>query len=100
MDAGLDAGGLSSEFIRTARASGLNGSTVIPSLRVSKRDAAGGRRWHGFSFMIAPMCLVEKVFCPGLGIGSYAVEPLLQSAFARCKDSLRPLEVSMSCSTF
>jgi peptide/nickel transport system permease protein len=68
---------LSSEFIRTARASGLNGRTVI--LTYAFRNAmlpVVTTLGMVFSFL-----LVEKVFA-WPGIGSYAVEALIASDFA------------------
>jgi ABC-type dipeptide/oligopeptide/nickel transport system permease component len=73
---------LSSEFIRTARASGLNGRTVI--LTYAFRNAmlpVVTTLGMVFSFLLGANVLVEKVFA-WPGIGSYAVEALLQSDFA------------------
>src|SRR6202140_4769465 len=69
---------LSSEFIRTARASGLNGRTVI--LTYAFRNAmlpVVTTLGMVFSFLLGADVLVEKVFA-WPGIGSYAVEALLQ----------------------
>ena len=73
---------LASEFIRTARASGLNTRTVI--LTYAFRNAmlpVVTTLGMVFSFLLGANVLVEKVFA-WPGIGSYAVEALLQSDFA------------------
>jgi ABC-type dipeptide/oligopeptide/nickel transport system permease component len=73
---------LASEFIRTARASGLNRHTVI--LTYAFRNAmlpVVTTLGMVFSFLLGANVLVEKVFA-WPGIGSYAVEALLQSDFA------------------
>src|SRR6202790_4950404 len=73
---------LSSEFVRTARASGLNDRTVI--LTYAFRNAmlpVVTTLGMVFSFLLGANVLVEKVFA-WPGIGSYAVEALLQSDFA------------------
>jgi len=73
---------LSSEFIRTARASGLNNRAVI--LTYAFRNAmlpVVTTLGMVFSFLLGANVLVEKVFA-WPGIGSYAVEALLQSDFA------------------
>ena len=73
---------LASEFIRTARASGLNDRTVI--LTYAFRNAmlpVVTTLGMVFSFLLGANVLVEKVFA-WPGIGSYAVEALLQSDFA------------------
>jgi len=73
---------LASEFIRTARASGLNSRTVI--LTYAFRNAmlpVVTTLGMVFSFLLGANVLVEKVFA-WPGIGSYAVEALLQSDFA------------------
>jgi ABC-type dipeptide/oligopeptide/nickel transport system permease component len=73
---------LSSEFIRTARASGLNGRTVI--LAYAFRNAmlpVVTTLGMVFSFLLGANVLVEKVFA-WPGIGSYAVEALIASDFA------------------
>src|SRR5229473_1270205 len=73
---------LSSEFIRTARASGLDDRTVI--LTYGFRNAmlpVVTTLGMVFSFLLGANVLVEKVFA-WPGIGSYAVEALLQSDFA------------------
>ena len=73
---------LATEFIRTARASGLNGRTVI--LTYAFRNAmlpVVTTLGMVFSFLLGANVLVEKVFA-WPGIGSYAVEALLQSDFA------------------
>jgi peptide/nickel transport system permease protein len=56
---------LSSDFVRTARASGLSPGTVIVT----------------YAFLLGANVLVEKVFA-WPGIGSYAVEALISSDFA------------------
>jgi peptide/nickel transport system permease protein len=73
---------LASEFIRTARASGLSSRTVI--LTYAFRTAmlpVVTTLGMVFSFLLGANVLVEKVFA-WPGIGSYAVEALLQSDFA------------------
>jgi peptide/nickel transport system permease protein len=61
---------LASDFVRTARASGLSPSTVI--VTYAFRNAM---------FLLGANVLVEKVFA-WPGIGSYAVEALISSDFA------------------
>ena len=73
---------LASEFVRTARAAGLNNRTVI--LTYAFRNAmlpVITTLGMVFSFLLGANVLVEKVFA-WPGIGSYAVEALLQSDFA------------------
>jgi dipeptide transport system permease protein len=73
---------LSSEFVRTARASGLKPSTVI--VTYAFRNAmlpVVTTLGMVFSFLLGANVLVEKVFA-WPGIGSYAVEALLASDFA------------------
>ncbi len=73
---------LSSEFIRTARASGLAPSTVV--LRYALRNAilpVITTLGMVFSFLLGANVLVEKVFS-WPGIGSYAVEALIASDYA------------------
>ncbi|MGA7073062.1 ABC transporter permease [Bradyrhizobium sp.] len=73
---------LAAEFIRTARASGLDRRTVI--LTYAFRNAmlpVVTTLGMVFSFLLGANVLVEKVFA-WPGIGSYAVEALLQSDFA------------------
>ncbi len=73
---------LSSEFVRTARASGLNGRTVI--MTYAFRNAmlpVVTTLGMVFSFLLGANVLVEKVFA-WPGIGSYAVEALIASDFA------------------
>lgn len=73
---------LASEFVRTARASGLDGHTVI--ITYAFRNAmlpVVTTLGMVFSFLLGANVLVEKVFA-WPGIGSYAVEALLQSDFA------------------
>ena len=74
---------LASDFVRTARASGLNSRTVI--LTYAFRNAmlpVVTTLGMVFSFLLGANVLVEKVFA-WPGIGSYAVEALLQSDFVR-----------------
>ena len=73
---------LASDFVRTARASGLNDRTVI--ITYAFRNAmlpVVTTLGMVFSFLLGANVLVEKVFA-WPGIGSYAVEALLQSDFA------------------
>jgi dipeptide transport system permease protein len=73
---------LSSDFIRTARASGLSPYTVI--ITYGFRNAmlpVITTLGMVFSFLLGANVLVEKVFA-WPGIGSYAVEALLASDFA------------------
>ena len=73
---------LASDFVRTARASGLGPRTVI--LTYAFRNAmlpVITTLGMVFSFLLGANVLVEKVFA-WPGIGSYAVEALLQSDFA------------------
>ena len=73
---------LSSEFIRTARASGLPPSTVV--VRYAFRNAmlpVVTTLGMVFSFLLGANVLVEKVFA-WPGIGSFAVEALIQSDYA------------------
>lgn len=73
---------LASDFVRTARASGLDGRTVI--ITYAFRNAmlpVVTTLGMVFSFLLGANVLVEKVFA-WPGIGSYAVEALLQSDFA------------------
>ena len=73
---------LASDFVRTARASGLNGSTVI--ITYAFRNAmlpVITTLGMVFSFLLGANVLVEKVFA-WPGIGSYAVEALIASDFA------------------
>src|SRR5580698_9817066 len=73
---------LASAFVRTARASGLDGRTVI--LTYAFRNAmlpVVTTLGMVFSFLLGANVLVEKVFA-WPGIGSYAVEALLASDFA------------------
>ncbi len=73
---------LSSEFIRTARASGLDSRTVI--ITYAFRNAmlpVVTTLGMVFSFLLGANVLVEKVFA-WPGIGSYAVEALISSDFA------------------
>jgi peptide/nickel transport system permease protein len=73
---------LASEFIRTARASGLDSRTVI--ITYAFRNAmlpVVTTLGMVFSFLLGANVLVEKVFA-WPGIGSYAVEALITSDFA------------------
>ena len=73
---------LASEFVRTARASGLTGRTVV--LTYAFRNAVLPvltTLGMVFSFLLGATVLVEKVFA-WPGIGSYAVEALIASDFA------------------
>jgi peptide/nickel transport system permease protein len=73
---------LGSEFIRTARASGLSGPTVV--ITYALRNAllpVVTVLGMVFSFLLGANVLVEKVFA-WPGIGSYAVEALIASDFA------------------
>src|SRR6202453_5010486 len=73
---------LSSDFVRTARASGLSPGTVI--VTYAFRNAmlpVITTLSMVFSFLLGANVLVEKVFA-WPGIGSYAVEALLASDFA------------------
>jgi peptide/nickel transport system permease protein len=73
---------LSSEFIRTAQASGLSPATVI--ITYAFRNAmlpVVTTLGMVFSFLLGANVLVEKVFA-WPGVGSYAVEALIASDFA------------------
>ncbi|WP_119418213.1 ABC transporter permease [Desertibaculum subflavum] len=73
---------LSSEFIRTARASGLTPRTVI--ITYAFRNAllpVITTLGMVFSFLLGANVLVEKVFA-WPGIGSYAIEALIASDYA------------------
>ena len=73
---------LASDFVRTARASGLKTSTVI--VTYAFRNAmlpVVTTLGMVFSFLLGANVLVEKVFA-WPGIGSYAVEALIASDFA------------------
>jgi peptide/nickel transport system permease protein len=73
---------LSSEFVRTARASGLKTRTII--MTYAFRNAmlpVVTTLGMVFSFLLGANVLVEKVFA-WPGIGSYAVEALIASDFA------------------
>jgi peptide/nickel transport system permease protein len=73
---------LASDFVRTARASGLSPSTVI--VTYAFRNAmipVITTLGMVFSFLLGANVLVEKVFA-WPGIGSYAVEALIASDFA------------------
>jgi len=73
---------LSSDFVRTARASGLSGYTVI--VTYGFRNAmlpVVTTLGMVFSFLLGANVLVEKVFA-WPGIGSFAVEALIASDFA------------------
>ena len=73
---------LSSDFIRTARASGLRGHTVLVTYGL--RNALVPvitTLGMVFSFLLGANVLVEKVFA-WPGIGSFAVEALIASDYA------------------
>lgn len=73
---------LASEFVRTARASGLSSSQVV--LGYAFRNAmlpVVTTLGMVFSFLLGANVLVEKVFA-WPGIGSFAVEALIQSDYA------------------
>ena len=73
---------LSSDFVRTARASGLSSFTVV--VTYAFRNAmlpVITTLGMVFSFLLGANVLVEKVFS-WPGIGSYAVEALIASDFA------------------
>lgn len=73
---------LASDFVRTAKASGLSSSTVI--VTYAFRNAmlpVITTLGMVFSFLLGANVLVEKVFA-WPGIGSYAVEALIASDFA------------------
>ncbi len=73
---------LSSDFVRTARASGLKPSTVV--ITYAFRNAmlpVVTTLGMVFSFLLGANVLVEKVFA-WPGIGSYAVEALIASDYA------------------
>jgi peptide/nickel transport system permease protein len=75
-------GVLSSDFIRTARAAGLSGSTVLYTYAF--RNAllpVVTTLGMVFSFLLGSNVLVEKVFA-WPGIGSYAIESLTASDYA------------------
>jgi peptide/nickel transport system permease protein len=75
-------GVLSSEFIRTARASGLSSNTVLYTYAF--RNAllpVVTTMGMVFSFLLGSNVLVEKVFA-WPGIGSYAIEALTASDYA------------------
>src|SRR5471030_1663830 len=73
---------LSSEFVRTARASGLSPVTVIITYAFRNAMLPDITTLSMvFSFLLSANVLVEKVFA-WPGIGSYAVEALISSDFA------------------
>ena len=75
-------GVLSSDFVRTARASGLSGTTVL--FTYAFRNAllpVVTTMGMVFSFLLGSNVLVEKVFA-WPGIGSYAIEALVSSDYA------------------
>jgi len=75
-------GVLSSDFIRTARASGLSHGTVL--IRYALRNAflpVLTTIGMVFSFMLGANVLVEKVFA-WPGVGSFAVDALVSSDYA------------------
>src|SRR5438270_10897619 len=84
---------LSSEFVCTARASGLSPATVI--VTYAFRNAmlpVITTLSMVFSFLLGANVLVEKVFA-GPGIGSYAVEALISSDFAPVHDFVLTMSV-------
>jgi len=75
-------GVLSSDFVRTARASGLTPSTVL--YRYAFRNAmlpVLTTLGMVFSFLLGSNVVIEKVFA-WPGVGSYAVDALMQSDYA------------------
>jgi len=75
-------GVLSSDFVRTARASGLSGSTVL--FTYAFRNAllpVVTTLGMVFSFLLGSNVLVEKVFA-WPGVGSFALEALVASDYA------------------
>ncbi len=75
-------GVLSSDFVRTARASGLSAPTVL--YRYAFRNAmlpVVTTLGMVFSFMLGSSVVIEKVFA-WPGIGSFAVDALVQSDYA------------------
>jgi peptide/nickel transport system permease protein len=73
---------LSSDFVRTARASGLSAYTVVITYAFHNAMLpVVTTLGMVFSFLLGANVLVEKVFA-WPGIGSYAVEALLASDFA------------------
>jgi peptide/nickel transport system permease protein len=75
-------GVLSSDFVRTARASGLSSGTVL--YRYALRNAmlpVVTTMGMVFSFMLGSNVVIEKVFA-WPGIGSFAVDALMQSDYA------------------
>jgi peptide/nickel transport system permease protein len=75
-------GVLSADFVRTARASGLSGTTVL--FTYAFRNAllpVVTTMGMVFSFLLGSNVLVEKVFA-WPGIGSYAIEALVSSDYA------------------
>ena len=78
---------LSSDFVRTARASGLTPFTVV--VTYAFRNAmlpVVTTLGMVFSFLLGANVLVEKVFA-WPGIGSFAVEALIASDFAPLRAS-------------
>jgi peptide/nickel transport system permease protein len=75
-------GVLSSDFVRTARASGLSSNTVL--YKYAFRNAmlpVVTTMGMVFSFMLGSNVVIEKVFA-WPGIGSFAVDALMQSDYA------------------
>lgn len=75
-------GVLSSDFVRTARASGLSSATIL--FTYALRNAllpVVTTMGMVFSFLLGANVLVEKVFA-WPGIGSYAIEALIASDYA------------------
>src|SRR5258708_12098634 len=82
---------LASDFVRTARASGLSPGTVI--VTYAFRNAmlpVITTLSMVFSFLLGANVLVEKVFA-WPGIGSYAVEALISSDFAPVQGFVLPM---------
>jgi ABC-type dipeptide/oligopeptide/nickel transport system permease component len=73
---------LSADFVRTARASGLSGTTVL--VRYALRNAllpVVTTMGMVFSFLLGMSVIVEKVFA-WPGVGSFALEALVASDYA------------------
>jgi peptide/nickel transport system permease protein len=73
---------LSSDFVRTARASGLSDTTVL--VRYALRNAllpVVTTLGMVFGFMIGSSVIIEKVF-GWPGVGSYAIDALTASDYA------------------
>lgn len=88
---------LSSDFVRTARASGLSWRTVV--VAYAFRNAmlpVITTLGMVFSFLLGANVLVEKVFA-WPGIGSYAVEALIASDFAPVQGFVLTMAVMYVC---